>query len=138
MGKQHNGRLGQMKENRIFSEEFKKSKVIEIEKNITSVSEIANEYDVSKRSIYYWIYKYSKVLKKGERKVIELESEAVKTKYLRERIRELERIIGLKQLNIEYLEKVIELGSEEVGVDIKKKFGKNQLDILCKPEVDVK
>ena len=36
------------------------------------------------------------------------------------RIAELERIVGQKQLNIDYLEKVIELAKEELGIDIKK------------------
>jgi hypothetical protein len=50
-----------------------------------------------------------------------MESESTKTKKLLERNAELERFIGQKQLEIEYLQKTIELASEEVGYDLKKK-----------------
>jgi hypothetical protein len=43
-------------------------------------------------------------------------------------IAELERKVGQKQLQIDYLEKVIELGSEQVGVDIKKKYASQRSD----------
>jgi transposase len=41
-----------------------------------------------------------------------MESEALKTKQLQDRNAELERIIGQKQMQIDYLEKLIELASE--------------------------
>ena len=52
-----------------------------------------------------------------------MESESHKTKRLLERLAELERIVGQKQLQIDYLEKLIEIGSEELKVDLKKSFG---------------
>ena len=52
-----------------------------------------------------------------------MESEALKTKVLLSKIAELERIIGQKQLEIDYHSKVIELTSQELGYDIKKKHG---------------
>jgi transposase len=72
--------------------------------------------------------KYSLHLKKGVNQVIEMESESRKTKLLQERLAELERVIGQKQLQIDFLEKVIEYGSEELGVDIKKKFDTESLN----------
>jgi hypothetical protein len=62
-------------------------------------------------------------LKKGQVIVVEKESEQRKNQELRAKIAELERIIGRKQMEIDFLNKVIEIGSEEVKVDIKKKFG---------------
>jgi hypothetical protein len=54
--------------------------------------------------------------------VIEKESEGAKTLLLMKRIAELEQVVGRKQLEIDYLNTVIELGSEETGIDIKKKY----------------
>lgn len=62
-------------------------------------------------------------MKKGEVLVVQKESEQQKNIELRARIAELERVIGQKQMEIDFLNKVIELGSEEVKLDIKKKFG---------------
>jgi len=37
-------------------------------------------------------------------------------------VAELERIIGKKQLEIDYLNKTFELAAEELGYDLKKKY----------------
>ena len=49
-----------------------------------------------------------------------MESEALKTKALFERNAKLERIIGHKQLKIDYSEKFIEIASEGLKIDLKK------------------
>lgn len=105
---------------RHFSEEFKKTKVKEIVEKRISVSEFCKLYEVSRTSVYKWIYKYSS-LEKGTRQVIEMESEAQKTKELQTKVANLERKLGQKQLTIDYLTKVIEVASEELGYDLKKK-----------------
>lgn len=109
--------------NRYFSEGFKRTKVEEVEKNLTTVWEIGKEYQVSRTAVYNWIYKYSKMRKKGVRQVVEIESDTRKLIGLNEKIRELERIIGQKQILLDFQEKMIELAEEEYRVDIKKKFG---------------
>ena len=38
------------------------------------------------------------------------------------KVAELERLLGQKQVEVEYLKKVIEFGSEVTKTDIKKKF----------------
>jgi hypothetical protein len=38
------------------------------------------------------------------------------------KIAELERILKQRQLSVDYLEKVIEIASKEVGFDIKEKY----------------
>lgn len=110
------------RQNRFFSDEFKKQKVKEVDENLITVTEIAQEYGVSRTAIYRWLYKYSKRFEQGVRQVVELESEQEKTKKLKVRVAELERIIGQKQMKIDFLEKMIELGEKEKGVDFKKKF----------------
>jgi transposase-like protein len=107
---------------RIFSEAFKKEKVKLIENRQFTVKQLSRIYEVSETAIYKWIRKYSTKIAKSEKIVIEKESEGAKTLELLKQIAELERTIGQKQLEIDYLEKVIELGNEEVGFDIKKKY----------------
>jgi hypothetical protein len=60
---------------------------------------------------------------KGVRQVVEIESDTRKLIGLNEKIRELERIIGQKQVLLDFHEKMIELAEQEYRVDIKKKFG---------------
>jgi len=61
--------------------------------------------------------------KKGVRQVVEIESDTRKLIGLNEKIRELEQIIGQKQVLLDFHEKMIELAEQEYRVDIKKKFG---------------
>lgn len=108
---------------RSFSDSFKVDIVKQIEQNLITVSQVSKEYKVSRSAIYKWIYKYSNTLKKGVRYVVEPESDTKKVEHLRERLKEVERNLGQKQLQIDFLNKMIELASEEYGLDIKKKYG---------------
>lgn len=108
---------------RYFSEGFKKQKVEEIEKNLVKISEICREYQVSHAAVYKWIYKYSVMRKKGVRQVIEAESDTRKLLQLKEKIKDLERIIGQKQILIDFQQKMIDIAEEEYKIDIKKKLG---------------
>jgi transposase len=112
-----------LKPRRIFSVELKREIVKQIEENKIGVIAISREYGVNRASVYNWLNKYSRTLKRGQTIVVEKESEQQKNEELRAKIAELERIIGRKQMEIDFLNKVIEIGSEEVKVDIKKKFG---------------
>src|SRR5512133_977115 len=88
--------------NRRFSEDFKLKKVKELENNLVSISEICKTYGVSRAAVYKWIYKFSIMAKKNVRQVVEAKSDTKKIKILEEKIKELERIIGRKQLEIEF------------------------------------
>lgn len=112
-----------LKPRRIFSEELKREIVSQIEKNKIAVHSASREYGVNRSSIYNWLNKYSRTLKRGQVIVVEKESEQRKNEELKAKIAELERIIGQKQMEIDFLNKVIEIGSQEVKMDIKKKFG---------------
>ena len=107
---------------RYFSEDFKRKKVREIEENQVTIMQIVRVYQVSKAAIYKWIYKYSAMRKKGIRQVVEAKSDTVKLTLFRERFREMERLVGQKQIMIEFLEKMIEFAEKEYGIDIKKKY----------------
>ena len=107
---------------RIFSEEFKKQKVQEIERKQTTISEVSKAYQVRYNNVWKWLMKYGTVSKKGVRLVVEMESEAKKLISLQAQVAELERIVGQKQLTIDFQAKMIELAEQEYGVDIKKKL----------------
>ena len=107
--------------NRTFSEEFRRKKVNEIERCITSVSEVSREYQVSRTAIYAWMRQYSRMRKKQERLVLESLSDTRKIKALKEKVKELEQAVGQKQIQIDFFDKMIELAEEEYGIDIKKK-----------------
>ena len=109
------------RQNRRFSEEFKRKKVNEIERCITSVSEISREYQVSSSAVYAWIYKYSRMRKKQERMVVEAMSDTRKITALKEKVKELEQIVGQKQIQIDFFGRMIEIAEEKYGIEIKKK-----------------
>jgi len=121
-----------LRKRRIFSETFKKERVKEFESGKLSVLEISRLYGISFQSLYKWIYQYSVYNKKGFRIVEHKDSSTQRLKQLQERIKELERIVGQKQINIDYLEKMIELAKRELGIDIKKNFGSPQSNGLKK------
>lgn len=108
---------------RYFSEDFKKKKVRELERNITSIPDICRTYSVSRTSVYRWIYKYSVMAKKQVKQVVEAKSDTQRIKALEARIKELERIVGQKQLLLEFQDKMIEIAESDYDVDIKKKIG---------------
>jgi transposase-like protein len=109
--------------NRHFSDDFKKKKVRELERNISSIPDICKTYEVSRTAVYRWIYKYSVMAKKQVKQVVEAKSDTQKIKALEERIKELERIVGQKQLLLEFKDKMIEIAEATYNVDIKKKVG---------------
>ena len=88
-----------------------------------SIKQICELYEVSRTSVYKWIYKYSPHHERGSIQVVQMKSEASKTKALQSRLLELEATLGRKQLEIDFLSKLIDLASEELGVDLKKKYG---------------
>jgi len=107
---------------RTFSEEFKRQKVKEIERKQTSVLEVSKAYQVRANNVYKWIEKYSFKDKNGVRLVVEMESETKRVLALLQKVAELERIVGQKQIMIDFQTKMIDLAEEEYHIDIKKKF----------------
>lgn len=111
----------QLRTFRYFSEDIRREVVKKIESNELSIAQAKREYEVSATSIYRWLYRYSQYLKKGFRLIMEKKSHQEQKEQMRQRIEELERVIGQKQLEIDILNKTLELGSREAGFDIKKK-----------------
>ena len=105
---------------RRFSEDFKLKLVKEYEQGIFSVPEMEKFYDINNVTIYNWIYKYSKYNKKSIQIVEMKDSKIEKMKQMEARIKELEQAVGQKQMNIDFLEKMIEIAKDEYDIDIKK------------------
>lgn len=107
---------------RNYSEEFKRTQVKEYESGNLTVAEIGALYGIAVTIIYRWVQKYSTYNQRKISIVEMTESSTQKIKELQNRIKELERAVGLKQLNIDFLEKLIELAKTELDIDIKKNF----------------
>jgi transposase len=114
------------RQKRVFSEEFKRERVKEIDMKATTVSQVSRTYEVNQCNVRKWMEKYSKQYKKGLRLVVEMESETKKLLELQAKIAELERIVGQKQVLIDFQAKMIEIAEQEFGIDIKKKSGSGQ------------
>lgn len=121
MNKENKSKL-KIKIVRNFSEEFKRAKVKELEQKQITIPKLVTLYGICRQTVYNWLYQYSTHYKQGTRLVVELESESKKTERLLQRACELERIIGQKQLEIDFLNKLIEISSDELGLDLKKNF----------------
>jgi transposase len=126
--------LVRARQNRYFSEEFKKSKVKEIENNLTKVSEICKLYEVSHTAVYKWVYKYSTMYKRQHKQIVEAMSDTKKIKDLQQKIKELEQMVGHQQMVIQYNEKLIDIAEEHYDINIKKNSDSKRLNSSKKPK----
>lgn len=118
----------EIRQRRCFSEEFKKSKVKELISRQTTVVKLSRLLGITRTAVYKWLYQYSVDHKQRTTLVVQMESESYKTERLQLKVAELERIIGQKQLEIDFLNKLLEIGSEEIGYDLKKNFSTKLLN----------
>jgi transposase len=111
---------------RKFTEDFKRQVVKEYESGTFSVRQLGRLYGLANQQIYSWIYKFSIFNEKGYRIVEAKDSSAIKLKEMEERIKELERSIGQKQIKIDFLEKMIDIAKSDLNIDIKKNYDTSQ------------
>lgn len=109
-----------LRQRRIFSEEVRKEVVRDIEQGKCTVLQASRELKVHFQTIYNWLNKYSVHLQKDRVIVVQKKSEEYRTKELEKRIAELEAALGRKQMEIDLLNKVLDLASKEHKVDLKK------------------
>lgn len=107
---------------RRYSEEFKKSIVQDFESGRFSVLQLERLHGVSNVTIYKWIYKYSTFNQEGYRVVEKKSSSQSKVRDLEKKVKELEATLGRKQIQIDYLETMMEVAKDELNIDIKKNF----------------
>lgn len=119
-GKQIMGLSQSERQRRRFSETFKKKKVKDLELGKVKVSEICKAYEVSDVAVYKWIDKFGSI-NKPERIIVESKSDTQKILALKKRIAELERLVGQKEIELTFKEKMIEIAEDKFGIEIKKK-----------------
>ncbi len=113
-----------IRQQRRYSESLKKTVVEKFEAGEWTVIEVCRIYDIkSKQTVYNWIYKYSRTLKKPTRFVMEKDSVDKKLKDLESRNNALEAALGRKQLELDLYKHIIDLASEAYDEDLKKSFG---------------
>jgi transposase len=110
----------EIKQHRTFSEAFKREKVKDLVEKRISIKQLCSLYAVSRSAVYKWLYAYSPHHEQKTNLVVQMESEAHKTQMLQQRVAELERAVGQKQLELDFLNKLFEIGSQELGFDVKK------------------
>ncbi len=118
----------EIRERRIFSEELKKKAIKELVSRRSTIKSLMAEHQVSANTVYRWLYQYSPQHEQKCTLVVQMQSEEIKNAELRKRIGELERIVGQKQLEVDFLNKLLEIGSGELGFDLKKSFSPKPLN----------
>ena len=110
---------------RSFSDSFKQKKVRDIEQGRSSVVEVSKAYEVSRPSVYKWINKFG-VKPKPTRTIVESKSDTSKIIALQKKIADLERLLGQKEIELVFKDKLIDLAEEKYSIDIKKKSKKKR------------
>lgn len=109
-----------LKQRRIFSEDVRKGVVRDIEHGKCTVLQASRELQVNQQTVYNWLYKFSLHLQKGRTIVVQKKSEIYRSKELEKRIAELEAALGRKQMELDLLNKVLDLASKDLKIDLKK------------------
>jgi len=105
---------------REFSEQIRRKAVTDFRSGKYTAQELADLYHCSAQTIYNWIYKYSPG-DSPQVNVVEMsESTDQKVKDLHDKIAQLERALGQKQIRVDFLEKMIDLAEDEYDLDVKK------------------
>lgn len=129
------------RQRRIFSIEIRKQTVRDIEKGRCTISCASRELNVSDKSIYNWIEKYSGYSQKNQVLIVENKSESYRSKELEKQVKDLEAALGRKQLEIDFLNKLIEQAGKEFKTDFKKNFSTQSLSgsgLKSKPNATTK
>lgn len=103
-----------------YSQAFRQARVDDFEKGTFSVGQISRLYNLPMTTVYRWISKYSRYPRQTAVIVEVPNSQTEKVKQLEARIAELERLLGRKQIKLDYYEAFLaEL--KDQGIDVKKK-----------------
>jgi transposase len=113
--------MGRNKQQKVFSESFKKSKVALIDSGKMTVSQVAKLFDVSYPAVYNWQKKYGSV-SKPDKLVLETDSDYKKLLEVEKQKENLERVVGRQQIKIDYYEGLLMKLKEQFGDDIEKKI----------------
>lgn len=111
-----------LRRTRNFSEAIRRKAVEKFRAGKYTAKELAELYHCSTTSVYRWIYKYSPADQPKLNVVQMADSTDKKLKDLQQRIAELERALGRKQIQVDFYEKMVELAKQEYNIDLKKNF----------------
>lgn len=111
--------MREKKENVIYSEEFKKEKVLQIESGKYTACQIAKMLSTHRNTVYCWVKKYGK-LPPTERIVIETESDYLKYKESQKDNQEMIKLIGKQQILIDYFTTLIKEANAHFSLDLEK------------------
>lgn len=119
---------------RRFSESVRKQVVRDIEAGKASALEASRELGVAQTTVYKWIYRYSRYLEKNRVMVVEDKSESYRTKELEKRLKEAEAALGRKQMELDFMTKMVEIIEDKYVPDLKKKLQELRLDGFKPPK----
>lgn len=105
---------------REFSDEIRRKVVREFREGKYTVKELAELYHASEPSIYRWIHKFSPTDEPTITVVEMADSTDKKLKDLQQKIADLERALGQKQIKVDFYEKMMDLAKKEYDLDLKK------------------
>jgi transposase len=97
---------------RRWSAEEKRAMVEEAEQPGSSISQVARKYGINPNQIFNW----RRLMREGALSAVRADEEVVaasEVKQLRARIRELERLLGKKTLEVEILKEALEVAREK-------------------------
>lgn len=109
------------KKRQIYSEEFKKEKVAQLESGQIRLIDLVKMYGVSYRSLYNWKDKYGS-LSPTDTVVLEKDSEFKKNKELRSRISKMESLLGRQQMQLDYYQHLIKKINASLSINVEKKY----------------
>jgi transposase len=121
-----------IRKKRVYSEDYKRELVRLFELGKFSVPQLGKLYGIQFSVIYRWIYNYSQFNEPGYRVIEMKQSSTTKLKAMEQRIKELEKIVGQKQIKIDFLEEMITVAKEELKIDIKKKYSTPRSSVSTK------
>lgn len=111
---------------RRFSEQIKRRAVADFRSGKHTVLELSKLYHCHHQTIYNWIYKYSPA-DSPKINVVEMsDSTDKKVKDLHDKIAQLERALGQKQIKVDFYEKMLELAKDQYDLDLKKSSSSTQ------------
>lgn len=106
---------------RRYSKAFKQARVDDFENGTFTVGQLCRLYHLGEPLMYRWIKQYTRYPKKTAAVIVEVpNSQTEKVKYLEARIAELERLLGFKQIKLDYYEALLEELKAE-GLPVEKK-----------------
>lgn len=105
---------------RRYSQDFRQARVDDFEKGTFSVAQLSRLYHIRISTLYGWISRYSRYPKTSAVIVEVPKSQQEKVKSLESRVAELERLLGRKQIQLDYYEAFVE-ELQDSGVDVEKK-----------------